>query len=191
MGEVYRARDTKLGSRGRPQGRLGRLRPRSRADRPVSARSAPPRRAESSAHRRHLRPRRRQRRAVPHSRARRRRHARRSIEGGPAAARGGGGDRAANRGCPPSRAREGDHPPRPQAVEYRPHARRTGEGAGLRPRQSARTGSSERDAGPPAVTDRLADDHVAVDDDRRRHDPGHGGVHGAGAGQRARGGQAV
>ena len=58
MGEVYRARDTKLASRRRAQGVARAVRGRSGPPRAVQARSAAARHAQSSEHRGHLRPRR-------------------------------------------------------------------------------------------------------------------------------------
>ena len=55
MGEVYRARDTRLGARRGDQGAAGGVRGRSRTARALRARGAAARVAESSAHRRDLR----------------------------------------------------------------------------------------------------------------------------------------
>ena len=85
MGEVYRARDTQARSRRGDQDPAVALHDRSRAPRPLRARSAHARRAQSSAHRRHLRPRRERRRDRAGSRAGRGRDAGRSARAGPAA----------------------------------------------------------------------------------------------------------
>jgi hypothetical protein len=80
------------------------------------------------------------------------------------------------------------HPPRPEALERQDHPRRHGQGARLRPRQARRAHRRierwQRASDGVAVTD----DHVACDDDGRRSDRGHSGVHVAGAGERASGG---
>ena len=102
-------------------------------------------------------------------------------------ARRGAADREADRRGARSGARAGDHPSRSEAREHQGHARRHGEGAGLRPRE-ARALGSRRPA--PADVTAVADDHVARDDDRRGRDPRHRRLHGAGASEGTRGGQA-
>ncbi len=87
-----------------------------------------------------------------------------------------------DRGSARSGTRAGDHPSRSEAREHQGPRRRHGEGAGLRPGEGARSdgarGFSRASLGEP-----VADDHLAGDDDRRRHDPWHGRLHGARAGE--------
>ena len=155
------------------------LRERSRPARPVPARSADARGAEPSEHRAYLRP-----RGVG------RRHARSSwswsraricsqrIARGADPARRSAADREADRRGARSGARAGDHPPRSEAREHQGPTGRHGEGARLRPREGMAmepgAGRRVRPDGRVAV----ADDHDARDDDRRRHDSRHRGVHG-------------
>ncbi len=98
-----------------------------------------------------------------------------------ALARRGALDRQGRRGWAPDcegprgRPRPGHRPPRPEAVQRVPDARRPGEAAGLRDREAggsagrARRGRADRDR---------AGRH------RGGHAPGHGGLHGARAGAR-------
>ena len=74
---------------------------------------------------------------------------------------------------------QGDRPPRPQAGEREDHARRQGQGPGLRPRQGAR---DLDDVGIGTRRGDVADDHVVRDG--RRRDPGHRGLHEPRAGAR-------
>ena len=101
---------------------------------------------------------------------------RRAPGGRAAAARGGARDRAADRRGARSGARARDHSPRPQARQHQAAPRRGGEGPRFRAGQGDGEGRrhSERHA------DRaLADHHLHGH--RPRHDPGNGGLHGAGA----------
>ena len=90
--------------------------------------------------------------------------------------------RASNRRSARSRAQRGHHSPRSQTREHQGPRRRHGEGARFRSRQSTRAGRRECDGG----CDELPDTHDSRDDSGR-NDPRHGGVHGAGAGERQAG----
>ncbi len=110
------------------------------------------------------------------SRAGRRRNARRADRSRSASDRRGARDRAPDRPRPRGRAREGDRAPGSQAREREARPGRTGQGARLRARESARHRRV------------LAGHHVFADDDRGR-DAGrrrarHGRLHVAGAGAR-------
>ena len=183
MGEVYRARDLKLGrdvalkvlsaSLGRTAGSAGAIR----------ARGAAARGAEPPAHRRHLRHRGHRRDARARPGAGRRRHARgraahpHAKPGAPPAR--GHRHRAPDRRRARRRAREGHHPPRPEARQHQDPPGRCREGARLRPRPRRR---------------RVGLGAAGSDDHQRRHDAGHGarhvGLHEPRAGARPGGGQA-
>ena len=105
--------------------------------------------------------------------------ARRPDRARPAPAGRGAADRAADRGGARSGARAGHHPPRSEAGEHQGHARRHGEGARLRPGESA----SNR-AHAPAPSARLSPTITLAGDECRRHSR-HRGVHVARAGARA------
>ena len=133
MGEVYRARDTQAESRRRAEGPARRLCARSRSPGPLPARSAGAGLAQPSAHRGHLRLRGQRRDARARAGAGRGRDAGRSDRARADSARRGAADRAADRRGPRSGARAGHHPSRSEARQHQDHARRRGEGAGLRP----------------------------------------------------------
>ena len=98
----------------------------------------------------------------------------------------GARDRAADCRGARGRARQGDHPPRPQARQRQGHTRGTGQGPRLRPRQGAR---GQRH-GPGTRFWRGGHPHRRVGHSRRdRH--GHGGLHEPGAGERIGGRQAL
>ena len=110
------------------------------------------------------------------------------IAAGRRSARRGAADRAADRRSARGGARARDHPSRSETGQHQADRRRRREGARLRPREGAR--SASRSGGPtavlPASTRRRSPnpDHAAGVDSRHR------GLHGPGAGARPAGGQA-
>ena len=144
MGEVYRARDSKLG-RDVAIKILPSHFTRSRAPRPLRARSAPAGDAQPSAHRRDLWTGRDRWRHGAGPRAGRRADARRSPGARAAADRRRARDRAPDRRGARRRPREGHRPSRSEARQHRaaklgkrirgPIGRRAREGARLRPGQ--------------------------------------------------------
>ena len=90
--------------------------------------------------------------------------------------------RAADRRSARGRAREGHRPSRSQAGEHQDHARRRGEGAGLRPGEGRRRDGSTSDSSTHRRRSRRR--HA-----RRRH-PRHRRLHESRAGARQAGGQA-
>ena len=152
MGEVYRARDTKLGRDVAIKVVADALPFRPGAARALRTRGAGAGDAEPSAHRRDLWSGGGRRRPRPRARARRRRDARRASGVGSVADSGGAHGRAPDRGRARSRAREGHHPPRSETGEHQDHARRHREGARLR------AGEGVRDGGIGTASCRSADD---------------------------------
>ena len=181
MGEVYRARDTKLNARSRIKVLPRVVRGGSRSRRALPARSASPRLAESSEHREDLRAGGADGVSALVMELVEGRRSPTGSRSGAIPARRSAADREADRRSAGSSARAGDHPSRSQAREHQGAAGRHGEGAGLRTGQSAGAGAPSR--GAPSVAARRRS--RAGDDDRRRRDPRHGGVHVAGAGEGA------
>ena len=103
------------------------------------------------------------------------------IARGPMPTRRRPSHRPADRRRARSRARAGHHPSRSETRECEGPGRRHGEGARLRSREGARSGSGLRAHGSGRRRE-LTDDHV-TGHDRARHDSRHGRVHGARAGQ--------
>ncbi len=122
MGEVYRARDTKLGRDVAIKVVADALPFRPGAARALRTRGAGAGDAEPSAHWRDLWIGGGRRRPRPRARTRRRRDARRASGIGSVADSGGTHARAPDRGRARSRAREGHHPPRSEAGEHQDHA---------------------------------------------------------------------
>ena len=105
---------------------------------------------------------------------------------GPIARRRGAADRAADRGGARSGARARDHPSRSQAREYQAATRRHGEGAGLRPREGAGAPAGTR-AGDARRRRRRSRSPAMTADGR---DPWHRRLHEPRAGEGAPGRQA-
>ena len=102
------------------------------------------------------------------------------LEARPDPGRRGDRDREADRGGPGGSPREGHRPPRPQARERQGHSGRQGQGPRLRPGQGLDRRRAGRRVGrrPVAVPDPRAHRH------RGRHHPRHRGLHVARAGAR-------
>ena len=157
MGEVYRARDSKLERevalkilpRGRHPG------PRSR--RPLRTRSAVARGAQPSQHRRHLRDRRglsprRHERAGPDPGTGRWRDARRADCSRFVAAWRGARSGQPNRQRARRRPQEGHRPPRSETGQHQGHDGRRGQGPRLRPREGPRQPVQARPTSPTITT---------------------------------------
>ena len=123
------------GARSRDQGPAPRGREGPRSPRPLQARGASARRAQSPEHRRHLRARGGRREALPRARARAWRGHQAAARAGRDPGRRSARDRAADRRGARGGAQQGHRPPRPEAREREAHARRQGQGARLRPGQ--------------------------------------------------------
>ena len=183
MGEVYRARDTKLGARRRAESPPCRCGRRRGAPGALPSRGPPARGPESRAHRPGPRLRGLDRRSCAGDGARRGRDTRRTAGVGTASARRCASDRSADRRGPRSGTREGHHPSRPQAGERQGCRRRHGQGPGFRPRQSAGFVVFIREQ-------RIEFADADRPRHRDRHDSRHRGLHGARAGTRTRDRQA-
>ena len=118
----------------------------------------------------------------PHPRARRRRHARRADRQGACLDQRGADHRAADRRRARSGARERHHSPRSETGQHQDHARRRGQGARLRPGEGGERRCLR--AGSDTVTDRHDRRHA------RRRDSRDGGLHEPRAGAREAGRQA-
>ena len=174
MGEVYRARAPPAGPRGGDQGAAHA--PSAATSRRCSASSARRRAGDAvaSQHPRHLRLRcRRARSTCVVAELLEGETLRSRLSAGRPAVAPGDRDRDRHRRGPGGRAREGHHPPRPQARERLPDAGRPGEGPRLRPGAHAALRDARRR--------HRARGHPP---DAARHGAGHGRVHVAGAGAR-------